>query len=82
MVGMLVQVLPCGAVDEVHGVAVASCLLLSLGLGQLNLLLLHHCTGDVAPMDLPIDQQLCFRAAAKYFTGTTWKNRIASDLLV
>lgn len=82
MGGMLVQVLPSGALDEVHGVAVASCLLLPLGLGHLNLLLLHHCTGDVAPVDLPIGQQLSFMAAAKYFTGTTWKNRIVSDLLV
>lgn len=54
--GGWVQILPSGAADEVHGVAVASCLLLPLRQGQLNLLFLHHCTGDVSPVDLPIGQ--------------------------
>lgn len=75
------QILPSGAAAEAYGVAVASCLLLPLGLGQLNFFFLHRCTGVVSPVDLPIGQQLCFVTASKYFTGIMWKNRIVPDFL-
>lgn len=77
--GWWVQILPSGAADEAQ--AVASCLLLPLGLGQLYLLFLHCCAGVVSQVDLPTGQQLCFMTASKYFTGTMWKDRIVPDFL-